>query len=127
MSDEEKKIHQENDGWIARWVKLEELLVAKERATESEYHQQLADECRARAKALNEEYARFSIERQEFINELKMAHARQQDDLATYAQRRERVALALLVAPDSKTQTPAEIYGWVDTVMEILDTLEEEP
>jgi len=121
MTDEELKIHQENDEWIQEWAKLEasrseiDLLVSS-----SEYAERDAAQFEAET-LLEERLSNWSEERRSVIEDLKANYKRHATERSAVAMRRERIA-AQLVPGLVRDHSLTEALEITDALIALLDS-----
>jgi len=96
MTDEEEKIHDENDMWIARWEQLRLNWAEARKTTKSRLYTERIESCIKEETDLQAQFNRFSPERQELVRNLKDALKEKTEDSYFEKQRFERIAQGLI-------------------------------
>jgi len=96
MTDEEEKIHDENDAWIARWEQLRLNRIEAEKTIKSRLYSERIESCIKEECDLQAQFDRFSPERKELVRNLKLAVQVRNEDGYFEKARFERIAQALI-------------------------------
>jgi hypothetical protein len=96
MTDEEEKIHNENDAWIARWERLRLNWAEAKKTTTIRLYSERVEACIKEERDLQAQFNRFSPERQELLRNLKDALKEKNEDIYFEKARFERIAQGLI-------------------------------
>jgi len=96
MTEEEEKIHDENDMWIARWERLRLNRIEAEKTIKSRLYTERTEACIKEETDLQAEFNQFSPERQELVRNLKDALKERNEDVYFEKGRFERVVQGIV-------------------------------